>query len=293
MTSTGTIAPIIEDTNILSVPINSKISFDSKAFDNNKNWAYTYTDQNNSSVFVRLTYYQVYGSAYTVVVNDGSQGNANLTGQYSAYSPALHYGMGPSGQNEVITIGWYTTDGNYNSYIGAIIKPDGNGAINALDYMELPNAATTSPYPNIGGFPYYNSGIAFSKIDEDISPEYLYTTYYDIDPISGDEVLHHAFHKWGDIVFKKKLDLATPSSYVYPNPFTNELRTTVSMAEPGTVKLELIDITGRMVSQKNFSAQKGNNAFTINSLQNVIPGTYFLNTTVNGKKENTQIVVKH
>jgi len=291
--ASGPIAPMIEDVNNLPVPINSKISFDSKDYDNNKNWAYTYTDQNNSSVFVRLTYYQAYPNAYTVVANDGSQGNADLTGQFSAYSPALHYGMGPSAQNDVITIGWYTTDGNYNSYIGTIIKPDGNGAINTLDYMELPSAATTSPYPNIGGFPYYNSGIAFSKIDEDISPEYLYTTYYDIDPLSNDEVLHHAFHKWGDMAFNKHIELSASASAVYPNPFIGEIHADINMKEKGTVELCLKDITGRTVSQKRFNSQTGKHSFILDGLQNLIAGTYFLNTTVNGKSVNVQIVVKH
>mgnify|MGYP003583201490 CR=1 FL=1 len=293
MITGGTVAPAIEDVNYLAVPINSKISFDSKDYDNNKNWAYTYTDQNNSSVYVRLTYYQVYPGAYTVVANDGSQGNAGLTGQYSAYSPALHYGGGPSGVNDEITVGWYNTDGTYNSYIATSIKPDGNGAINTLDYMELPSFSTASPYPNIGGFPYYNSGIAFSKLDQDIAPEFLYATYYDIDPLSGDEVLYHAFHKWGDVVFKKELKLSATAPAVYPNPFVDELHTTLTLEEQGTVELKLVDFTGRAVSQKRFNSQTGKHSFSVDGLQNVIPGTYFLTTTVNGKNVNTQIVVKH
>ncbi|MCY1530852.1 hypothetical protein D9M68_660580 [compost metagenome] len=89
------------------------------------------------------------------------------------------------------------------------------------------------------------------------------------------------------------MDVKVSTGTTYPNPFSNEIHTTIMASENGFVSLQLVDITGRMVSQKKFSAQKGQNAFIIEGLQNVIPGTYFLNTTVNGKNVNTQVVVKH
>jgi hypothetical protein len=212
----------IEDLNSLTVPINSKLVLDSKEVDDYKNWAYTYTDQNNLEVFVRIMYNPVYPGAYTVVANDGSQGNANIYGMYNVYSPTLHYGGGPSGSSEEITLGWYATNGSYNGYIGSIIKPDGFGAINNLDYLELPNAITASPYPynpGMSSFPYiFNSGIAFSKLNDDIPTEFMYAAYYDYDASSNDHVLHHAFHKWTNTIFKKQFDYNNNAVKLYPNP---------------------------------------------------------------------------
>jgi hypothetical protein len=242
-------------------------------------------------------YNPVYPGAYTVVANDGSQGNANIYGMYNVYSPTLHYGGGPSGSSEEITLGWYATNGSYNGYIGSIIKPDGFGAINNLDYLELPNAITASPYPynpGMSSFPYiFNSGIAFSKLNDDIPTEFMYAAYYDYDASSNDHVLHHAFHKWTNTIFKKQFDYNNNAVKLYPNPFQDRIHTTVVSSENGIVSLQLTDIAGRTIFQKRYSTQKGNSTLTIDGLQNVIPGTYFLNTTVNGKKVNTQVVVKH
>lgn len=285
-----------EDINYPSSPVNSKLVLDSKEVDDHKNWAYTYTDQNNLEVFVRIMNNQVSpGSAYTVIVNDGSQGNANIYGLFNVYSPTLHYGGGPSGTNDEISLGWYATNGSYNGYIASIIKPDGYGALNALDYLELPNATTPNPYPhNPTIYPYtFNSGIAFGKLNEDISTDYMYAAFYDFDASSNNEVLHHAFHKWTDPIFKKQFEINNNIVKPYPNPFQDMINTTVVSSENGVVSLQLTDIAGRTIFQKRYNTQKGNNVLTIDGLQDAVAGTYFLNTTVNGKKVNTQIVVKH
>ncbi|MNX83336.1 hypothetical protein D3C86_1150970 [compost metagenome] len=252
------------------------------------NWAYTFS--NGTDVFVRSVDYTVATPVFsTTEMTTGAAPLNNVPLNASrTYSPTLHYGYYNTNSgiiNDGITVAWYGSDGNYNGYMGVQMNPDAQSLINAQDYMGLPNAFT--PYPMME-----RPGIAISKSDLEAVPDYEYTVYYSFDESVGVYVLHHAFHPWNNNVFKGNKDLKVADN-TYPNPFSNEIHTTITASENGFVSLQLVDITGRMVSQKKFSAQKGQNAFIIEGLQNVIPGTYFLNTTVNGKNVNTQVVVKH
>lgn len=284
----GTVAnPSIEDVNSsLTGPITSRLVLDCKDVDDERNWAYTYTSQGNSLVNVRYVYTPLSVGPSTVAVNTGVLGNTDISTSYEAYSPSLHYGRGPMGADGVM-VGWYANNANYHGYIALEMRPDGNNLLSTPDYLELTNARTAAAYPDL---PY--TGMAFSKSDRIMAPGYLYTVFYDHDETNNAKVLHHAFHKWGDVVFKKDLDLSVPAVAVHPNPFTDVLHTTVSLKEQGTVNLQLMDITGRVVAQKNYQAEKGNTTLKLDALQNVIAGTYFLNTTVNGQKISAQIVVK-
>ncbi|WP_222166612.1 T9SS type A sorting domain-containing protein [Edaphocola aurantiacus] len=255
------------------------------------NWAYSIS--NGVDVFVRSADYAPNPALPVYTFREITTGAAPLNNQplnaSRSYSPALHYGFYNTNSgiiNDGITIAWYASNDNtYNGYMGVQMNPNTNNLINAQDYMELPNGFTNSQITE-------NPGIAISKSDLEAVPDYEYAVYYNYDEDKGVYVLHHAFHPWNNNVFKGTKDIKIADN-TYPNPFHNEIHTTVTVSEHSPVTLQLLDITGRQIIQKRYNAQKGKNAFTIDGLQNVLAGTYFLNTTVNGKKVNTQIVVKH
>ncbi|MNX90232.1 hypothetical protein D3C86_1222750 [compost metagenome] len=257
---------------------------DSKDYADHENWAFVGTYPAVSLLYISYHFDNGYNppSNGIMAVNSGLLGNASLGG-FTTVSPSIHFGGGPYGPDQIM-MGWYASNSTYHGYMGLSMKTDYSGLVSAPDYLEFTNA--TSPNQTI-------SGLAFSKEDKQLAPDYLYTVYYNRQGTSGVYELHHAFHKWDNTAFKKEMDVKVSTGTTYPNPFSNEIHTTIMASENGFVSLQLVDITGRMVSQKKFSAQKGQNAFIIEGLQNVIPGTYFLNTTVNGKNVNTQVVVKH
>lgn len=51
------------------------------------------------------------------------------------------------------------------------------------------------------------------------------------------------------------------------------IHTRVVSSEKGVVSLHLIDIAGRMIFQKRYNTQKGNNVLTIDGLQDAVTGT--------------------
>lgn len=287
MVSATSITPYVEDVNYLTTPLNSNLVLDTKDEDDAKNWAYTYSDQDELEVFVRLIDNNSGTPPTTVSVNTGVLGNASIYGQYKVYAPSLHYGSKGS-RGDDITVAWYNTDGSYNGYIGLQMTPDGTGLISDADYLELPNAHTAVPYPNLT-----KTGVAFSKGDADnTANRHVYTVYYDNDNVNFGDRLHHAFHVIGLTAFKGKTKLDFGEQSTYPNPFSDVLHTAVTLEKSSKVRLELIDITGRVMAQQETVAQKGTYPMQLSGLRNVVPGTYFLRTSIDGKTVRSSSVIK-
>ena len=298
LTSPPTYSPTIEDIN--SIPVTKedlRLVLDCPDHYNVENWAYTYT-VDHSNISVRFIDYHSTGVPTTVDVNSGALGNAPTVGNYKSYAPALFYG---DGNTEQIIVGWYTTDGGaYNGYIGLQMKENGGGIVSAPDYSELMNAATGIFYPSP-----LRPGVAFSKLsDWGLAPNTLYHTYYDF---NGAFDYHHGFFKWGSPVFKngnvyhpecgsEAAGLTAKNAgmiNVYPNPFTDVVSTTFELQEAGTVKLQLLDLTGRIVAQTSSQAEKGTHRFSTGTLQQLAAGPYLLQVSLNGRNVGQQKVVKH
>lgn len=286
----GIVTTQVEDVDYIGNDLRSEIVLDCPDLYDVENWAYTYT--NGSEVFVRLMDQHNLGGTTRVRINSGILGNQPTAGIQKAFSPALHYGSAAtSGTTGQITVGWYTTDGNTtNGYIALEMTEDGSHLLSNADYMGLPNAFTGNMYP-------YKPGIAFSR-NTLHAPNYLYATYYDYDPTGSTPQLHHAFHTWGDVVFRGVNETGSESGTsavitgIYPNPFHDVLHTSVVLQEDASVKLELLDMTGRQIWNYQAALGKGSHRVNAASLQKLSAGTYMLVTTVNGHKLNTQKVVK-
>jgi len=251
------------------------------------NWAYTYT--NNSEVWVRSRNYS--GSVASTRINDGSLGNVPTFGSYKAFSPSIHYGIGS--ETDDITVCWYTTDyGGSNAYIGLQMDPHplvgGPLLKNIPDYMGLPNGATADPED----FPV----IAVSKSDLELISEYFYVAYSTYNASNDQFELHHAFHQWSNPVFRGLPEEAatenTAATTVYPNPFKDAIQVPLKFKTGGTVYIQLMDLMGRRIMSKEIKAEQFNTTIQLTGLENLVPGTYVLQTRLNGKRVSTRTVVK-
>lgn len=292
------ITPVINDPNFIGTV--SAGTFDlvldcPDAYDVD-NWAYTYAT-NTNDVSVRFVDYHTTGVPTTVVVNSGAVAGAAPTTGYKVFSPAIQYGTGNYGfgNGDQIYVGWYISDGNaYNGYVAMHMREDASSLLSVSDYLELPNAITPSLYPFID---VIGAGVAFSKVSYGGTvPDYMYTTYYDYD--GSNYILHHAFHKWGDVFFRPvtsqpvaQLTLENKIQ-ISPNPFSDALQTSVSLKEAGKVQLKLYDMTGRTVWQYQSALPQGQHRLTLNNVKDIVPGTYVLAAFVNDAKIGTQTMVK-
>ncbi len=301
--SSAVISPGIEDIDVVPFQV-SNLVIDCPDHYDVENWAYTYTD--GKSVFVRHIDYHSTAAPMTTIVNDGTFSNYPLSKKYYAATPTLHYGDGAiGGSTGQISVGWHTTvqSGSFANYTALEMKEDGSSMISLPDYMQLPNS--THPYS------FGSSGIAYSKMSDGaggLAPYFMYATYFtEVSPGSGYYKLHHAFHKWNDVVFKgggatpPEVNCASPSrkaqpdvllTTTSPNPFTNRFMHHITLKEAAEIKLTLVDVSGKVVAQKTAKLDRGNHAMELSGLDKVSSGNYILTTNVNGKTVGTTVMVK-
>lgn len=62
----------------------------------------------------------------------------------------------------------------------------------------------------------------------------------------------------------------------YPNPFKDFFEMRFNASESGTAKLAVVDMTGRIIIDKNYTILRGNNIVRFNELGNIPSGIYFL-----------------
>jgi hypothetical protein len=270
-----------------------------------ENWAYTYTLDNNR-INVRYVDYNTTGTPTTVVVNDGplpaSWGITPTTWNYRNKMPSLAYGR----NGNDMYVAWYVEaifpGAGTNQYIALNITEDASTLVSSPEYMGIPNSVTTFPYP-------ITPGISLSKMN-DLNPEFLYAAYYDL--TAGGYDMHNAYHKWPDPVFKGAAPVSAHQLYhpecgqqataskltpradvkVSPNPFTNMISALVNATNSGTARMQLTDITGRIVAQQQVSIEKGIQTVRTGDLNNLATGTYILNVFMDDVLIGHQKLVK-
>lgn len=289
----GFYTPTVNDNEFVGGLTISRINMDCPGFSiNGSRWAYTYSDYSN--VFVRYRDPAVAGGfPQTSVVTAGTPGNIPIAGQYKMFTPALNYEfMSYSfGVPNDIMVTWYATDGvGFNRYIGTKIDPFGNLA-SAADYLNLPNASTPS-YAN----PFF-CGIAMTRTDTKSPAPFSYTTYFDMNPVTGRYQLHHAFHDWGNPLFRglpvEEAVTGNTAISSYPNPFLDQLNLSVELKENSIVELLLTDISGRTVAHTNQALTQGKQQVKMEQLGQLAPGNYLLTILIDQKKAGVQKVTKN
>lgn len=295
------------------------------------NWAYAYTYTlapntvgpngflKTEGIFVRHVDYHSSGVPATVNVTDGSLGNAPCMDYYPIY-PTLCYGEEMSGFNTgQIYVSWYnqenpTQDGGM--FVGVHMRENGGGLLSVPDYLTIPNSLNSYSVNSIHAtnlYDYYISPIALSKNSDAISalaPDFLYTTYLYRDvPFPYPYLFNHVFHKWNDNTAYKgsapslsalfpeygslsDLKQLETGMQVQPNPFNNAARASFTLTEDGTLRLQLSDIVGRVVWQREETAIKGAHTAQLDNLQKVPAGVYMLKASLNGKPVDTKKIIK-
>ena len=79
-------------------------------------------------------------------------------------------------------------------------------------------------------------------------------------------------------------------SELYPNPFNDHLTLTFFSRQDETVKLTMIDQTGRVLLDRTVTAVQGQNTLTLGSLSGLSRGLYFLKVSGSGFTETKKII---
>ncbi len=79
---------------------------------------------------------------------------------------------------------------------------------------------------------------------------------------------------------------------VFPNPFTHEVFVNLNAAENGNVILNITDITGKNIQSQTLKVSAGMNLLTINILNELKPGIYFMEIMAKGGEKWIRKVIR-
>ena len=97
--------------------------------------------------------------------------------------------------------------------------------------------------------------------------------------------------KYTSIVVLKMNGVAGETT-VYPSPFNDKLAVNTYVETKGNVLIEITDGIGRKMIEKNTNVDAGNNTITLNGLNQMQEGFYFIKVYNNGKLLQTKKTMK-
>lgn len=99
----------------------------------------------------------------------------------------------------------------------------------------------------------------------------------------------------GNFTYSKVITISVETSgisllVVYPNPFGKKVQVKVNCEVPEKVTIRLIDNGGRVVKKQEASAQKGTNNITVDRIDDLPGGIYFLEVTTPTRRMKTKLM---
>jgi hypothetical protein len=177
------------------------------------------------------------------------------------------------GSNALITlpVNLLTFTGSLQADNTALLKWETTNEINTSEFIVERSLDGHSFQPIGTVVAVGNSGTnnKYSFIDYNASRQSSSVIYYHLKMVDKD-----GSYTFSDIV-TITLPVTTSRVSLYPNPAAHEVNVTITTAIDGKIKWQLIDNTGRTVSQSSVVVKRGNNNVVIN-LNRLSSGTYFL-----------------
>ena len=201
--------------------------------------------------------------------------------------------------NVVNTIATYTANGKtvmVNTYKNDskiisldLLTPNDNGEI----YVDA-RTYSGSPYS-------FTNAMILEYFDDSLEESPLVNTIYPTLPQNDDQIKSHVLPVLNNEAMAKttkqsvsKVDDNELAISVTPNPFVDRINVSFFQEKASSVTIELYDVNGRVVFKQNgLKATIGNNNLSIQlNGRSFIPGKYFLNVLIDGKKQKATKLIK-
>ena len=88
------------------------------------------------------------------------------------------------------------------------------------------------------------------------------------------------------------LNSTSAALQIFPNPAKNYVQLNYSSVTDETTSLRIFDVSGKTIIEKNMISYKGNNSATVDFMNKLLGGTYFLEMILNGKIITSKIIVQ-
>ncbi len=132
----------------------------------------------------------------------------------------------------------------------------------------------TAPASSTGAVTFYAAGNA-SNADEDVTGDFIYTTTQVVTPTT--------------VGF---MELNGPVAGIshFPNPVDDHFATSLTLSEPATVAIEIMDLKGKLISKLSTSSYPSGEQLILNHIESgLASGTYLINVRVNNRNNLSKI----
>lgn len=79
---------------------------------------------------------------------------------------------------------------------------------------------------------------------------------------------------------------------IWPNPFTEKVQVTIHQEKAGILQVRISDVSGKVVKLKNVTVLKGSNQFTVDNMNILLPGVYFIELNNNSTTKEFKKIIK-
>lgn len=139
----------------------------------------------------------------------------------------------------------------------------------------------------VDGVGFTNSESNYNFVDEKaaLNPT-AQVIYYRLKQVDFDG--KHTFY--GPVAVNISKLVANVNVSVYPNPFTQQVNVQVVSPETGTMQISITDLQGRAIYTGAHEVNKGIQVLTVDGIDTLKDGVYFMNTSINGSVSRVKLV---
>lgn len=130
--------------------------------------------------------------------------------------------------------------------------------------------------------------ISYQYIDEAILLNQFPTMYYRLKMVDNDGTYDYSKTV---LISNTDNDISQSEMVIYPNPFNDKVTLSFESSNASDLKLEVMDITGKVIATFNKAGIQGNNIITLSELSGLKAGLYFISIS-NGEQIQSSKLIK-
>ncbi len=218
-------------------------------------------------IFNKRYYFRVFGATNSNANRTGTYFFCGSTGLGSAILPVEIISFNAAAQNNNVILNWTTASESNNSYFEI------ERSINGNQYQ---------PIGRVAGIGTTSQTTQYSFTD--FAP-FAATNYYRLKQVDID-----GRYKYTAILTIKMDSKLKKGVNVYPNPVLDKINIRISSDAATNGGIRIINTSGQLLYQQNERLVKGENLFTINTLQNLSKGIYTVQVVIDGGILSTKFI---
>ncbi len=217
---------------------------------------------------------QLTGYTFDVYEYNGKYMHISFAGAISSNTtttPVKLVSLKATKVNDDVLVSWTTASEVNNRGFNVERSIDGN-AFEYVGFVKgMGNSSVTNNYRFEDANAFVTTGV--SKL------------YYRLKQMDND-----GKYTYSQIVVVDNNEIENVTVVTYPNPFTDKVTIELQNVKAGMVKIEVLDISGRLITTKEQMVNQNNQTLIVDGLSNLSQGVYFIKVNASGATQISKLI---